>query len=180
MIKLVDLLNENSSSTYDYGCVMLYFQFPLMNKIHDAIDPKDVYKEEGDKTFGLEDEPHTTLLYGLHPEVSLDDVKKVLDTFTYSPCVAKNASLFENEKYDVLKFDMSGDNLHATNEALKQYPFTSNYPDYHPHMTIGYINPGLGSRYVEMLKGMEYSLTPQYAVYSHPDGTKDKFKIKIK
>jgi hypothetical protein len=32
MIKLIDLLKENSSSTYDYGCVMLFFDFPELSK----------------------------------------------------------------------------------------------------------------------------------------------------
>ena len=178
MIKLIDLLKENSDSTYKYGCVMLYFNFPEINKIHDTINPDHIYEEEGDKTFGLEDEPHTTLLYGLHPEVSLEEVKKVLDSYVYHPCTIKNASLFENKKYDVLKFDVEGKNLHETNNGLKQYPFTSDFPDYHPHLTIGYIKSGLGKKYTKMLGGFEYELAPQYAVFSHPDGTKDKIDIK--
>lgn len=180
MIKLTDLLKENSNSAYDYGCVMLYFDFPEMNKIHDAIDPKDVYSEVGDTTFGLEDEPHTTLLYGLHSEVSLEDVAKVLSSYTYAPCTIKNVSLFENEEYDVLKFDVLGKNLHETNNDLKQFPFTSKFPDYHPHMTVGYINSGYGKRYVKMLKGIQYTLVPKYAVYSHPNGSKDKIAINVK
>ena len=178
MIKLVNLLKENASSTYDFGCVMLYFDFPQINKIHDAIDPKHIYEEEGDKTFGLEDEPHTTLLYGLHPEVSDKNVKEVLNSFIYGPCAVHNPSLFKNEKYDVLKFDVKGPNLHETNEALKQYPFTSNFPDYHPHLNVGYIKPGLGQKYVNMLNKVipkeGYVLSPQYAVYSKPDGTKTR------
>jgi len=180
MIKLIDLLLENSNSVYKYGCVMLYFTFPEINKIHDAIDPDHIYEEDRDKTYGLEDEPHTTLLYGLHKEVTLNEIKKILDSYVYYPCTIKNASLFENEKYDVLKFDVEGKNLHETNDDLKKYPFTSDYPVYHPHLTIGYIKPGLGKKYVKMLNGFEYKLLPQYAVYSHPDGTKDKIKIKTK
>ena len=180
MIKLIDLLIENTTSTYKYGCVMLYFNFPEINKIHDIINPDDVYEEDGDKSFGLEDEPHTTLLYGLHPEVSLDEVKKILDSYIYHPCTIKNASLFENEKYDVLKFDVGGKNLHKTNSDLKKHPFTSDFPDYHPHLTIGYIKPGMGKKYTKMLKEVEFKLIPQYAIYSHPDGTKDKIKIKVK
>jgi hypothetical protein len=79
-----------------------------------------------------------------------------------------------------LKFDIKGDNLHETNADLQQYPFTSNFPDYHPHMTIAYLKPGTGKRYVKMLKGIEYDLLPQYAIYSKPDGEKDKIKIKVK
>lgn len=179
MIKLLDLLLEKKGDSYEYGCAMLYFDFPLMNKIHDAINPNDLYEEEGDRTFGLENEPHTTLLFGLHKEVSLDDIKKVLDEFTFSTCKIHNASLFENEKYDVLKFDVKGENLHACNEALKQFPYTNNFPDYHPHMTIGYLKSGMGKKYTKMLEGQEFELVPKYAIYSEPNGTKTKIKVRI-
>jgi hypothetical protein len=182
MIKLTDLLKENSSSTYDYGCVMLYFIFPEINKIHDTINPSHLYTEDGDSTYGIEDEPHTTLLYGLHKEVSLNDVSGVLDKYTYHTCKIHNPSLFENEKYDVLKFDVIGDNLHETNADLKEFPFTSNYPNYHPHLTVAYLKPGMGKKYVDMLnktKSNEFWLEPQYAVYSESDGTKTKINIRI-
>lgn len=177
MIKLLDLLKEKKQA-YEYGCVMLYFNFPEMNKIHDVINHDDVYIEEGDRSFGLEDKPHCTLLYGLHDGVTTEEVKKVLDNYTYTTLKAHNASLFENPDYDVLKFDIKGDNIHETNKDLQQYPFTSNFPDYHPHMTIAYLKPGTGKRYVKMLKKFEYDLVPQYAVYSKPNGDKDKINIK--
>ena len=178
MIKLLDLLKEGKQ-TYDYGCAMLYFNFPEMNKIHDAINPDDVYTQEGDRSFGYENEPHCTLLYGLHEGVTTEDIKKVLDKYTYTTLKAHNASLFENPDYDVLKFDIKGDNIHETNKDLQQYPFTSNFPDYHPHMTVAYLKPGTGKRYAKMLNGFEYDLVPQYAVYSKPNGDKDKIKIKV-
>jgi 2'-5' RNA ligase len=87
--------------------------------------------------------------------------------------------LFENEKYDVLKFDVNGENLHACNKALKQHPHTNNFPDYHPHMTIGYLKPRMGKKYTKMLKGQEFELIPTHAIYSEPDGTKSKIKIEI-
>jgi len=178
MIKFLDLLKEEKQ-TYDYGCAMLYFNFPEMNKIHDAIKPNDVYTQEGDRSFGFETEPHCTLLYGLHDGVATEDVKKVLDKYTYTTLKAHNTSLFENPDYDVLKFDIKGDNIHETNKDLQQYPFTSNFPDYHPHMTIAYLKPGTGKRYAKMLKEFEYDLIPQYVVYSKPNGDKDKIKIKV-
>jgi hypothetical protein len=179
MIKLIDLITEKKGDAYEYGCAMLYFNFPLMNKIHDAINPNDLYEEEGDRTYGLENEPHTTLLFGLHEGVSLDDVKKIINEFTFSTCKIHNASLFENKKYDVLKFDVNGKNLHACNKALKEYPHTNNFPNYHPHMTIGYLKPGMGKKYTKMLKGQEFELMPTHAVYSEPDGTKTKIQIGI-
>jgi len=156
MIKLFDILKEQAQPKYEYGCVMLYFDFPLMNKIHDAIDPNHLWKkdEDSDSTYdgGLETEPHTTLLYGLHDGVSEQDVKNVLDKFTFGTCKISNASLFENENFDVLKFDVNGDNLFKTNTELSKYPNTQNFPDYHPHMTIAYLTPGTGKRYANCLK----------------------------
>ena len=37
MQKLAGLIVEEKQ-TYDFGCAMLYFNFPEMNKIHDDID----------------------------------------------------------------------------------------------------------------------------------------------
>lgn len=182
MIKLIDLLKENTKSKYEYGCVMLYFKFPELFEFKKHIDNKDIYTEEGDKTYGLEDEPHCTLLYGLHEEVTLDEVKGVLNSYTFGPDPLKlyNISIFENEKYDVLKFDVEGKILHEINKELKQFPFTSNFPDYHPHLTIGYLKPGMGKKYINIFKNKEHNLIPEYGIYSQPDGTKTKIKINIK
>ena len=164
---------------------MLYFYVPQINKIHNIINPDHVYKDENDPSFGLETEPHCTLLYGFHQEIQSYDIKKVLKNHTFSTCKLHNVSLFENEKYDVLKYDVgyptrSGEFLHKCNKELSKYPHTTNFPDYHPHLTIAYLKPGMGSKYVEVLKNQEFELTPQYAVYSHPNGSKTKIEIQIK
>lgn len=180
-MKLINILKqlilEKKQDSYKYGYVMLDFNFPHMNKIQDAIDPSNLYEEEGDRTYGLEDEPHITLLFGLHNGVSAKDIKQTLDKFTFNTCQISNASLFKNEKYEVLKFDVKGDNIHKCNDALKQFPYTSNFPDYHPHMTIAYLKPGTGDKYVKMFKDMEYEMTPRKAVYST---TNEKINIPIK
>ena len=102
----MSILNEKTQPNYNFGCVMLYFEFPEITFLHKMIDEKDIYTEEGDNSFGLEDEPHTTLLNGLHDEVTLKDVKNVMGEFKFGDLKAHNPSLFQNEKYDVLKFDM--------------------------------------------------------------------------
>lgn len=173
------ILKEETKEKFDYGCVMLYYDFPEMENIHNIIEPNDIYHQEGDRSFGLEDEPHTTLLFGLHDDVTDEDVSKVLNKYKYSTCKLHNPSLFENPDYDVLKFDVKGDNLHKTNVDLRRYPHTNSFPDYHPHTTIGYLKPGMGRKYVNKLKGMNYSLSPQYAVYSKPNGDKVRMDINL-
>lgn len=178
-IKLFEeFILEKSGDSYSSGCAMIYFSFPKIKEIHNMIDEDDLYIEEGDRTFGIEDEPHTTLLYGLDEGVTPQQVEEILDKFTFYTCKVHNASLFENE-YDVLKFDVNGDNLHECNEELKKLPYENSYPDYHPHLTIAYLKKGKGKKYVDMLDGKEWWLAPQHVVFSQPDGTKNKIKIKV-
>ena len=174
------LMNENSASTYDFGCVMLYFDFPELAELQHQILVDDIYFESGDKTFGLEDEPHCTLLYGLHKTVSVEDVRRVIEGFTYSSCDVHTPSLFKSEKYDVLKFEVDGENIYETNKALIEYPYTNSYSTYNPHLTVAYLQPGRGEKYVEMFnrkKKNKFWLHPQYVVYSTPNGDKHKLNI---
>lgn len=166
-----EFILEKEGDTYDYGCAMLYFDFPQIKEIHDKIAEDDLYTEEGDRTFGIEDEPHCTLLYGLHKEVTPGMIKEIVKNFKFEACKAHNASLFENE-YDVLKFDIEGVNLHECNEALAELPHTNSFPDYHPHMTIAYIKKGLGEKYTKMLEDSAFDLVPTRIIYSTPEGDK--------
>lgn len=176
----MDILKEQVQTKYEYGCVMLYFDFPTIDKIHGVINDEDIFQDPDDPSFGLETEPHTTLLYGLHDGVTKQNIKNVLDKFTFDTFKISNASLFENENFDVLKFDVVGDGLYEANAELVKYPNTQTYPDYHPHLTIAYLKPGKGKQYVKELNGLEFELTPKYAVYSMPSGDKIKISINIK
>jgi len=180
MIKLIDILKEQVQTKYEYGCVMLYFDFPTIDKIHGVINDEDIFQDPDDPSFGLETEPHTTLLYGLHDGVTKQNIKNILDKFTFDAFKISNASLFEHENFDVLKFDVVGDGLYEANAELVKYPNTQTYPDYHPHLTIAYLKPGKGKQYVKELNGLEFELTPKYAVYSMPSGDKIKISINIK
>ena len=172
----MDILKEQVQTKY--GCVMLYFDFPTIDQIHGVINDEDVFQDPDDPSFGLETEPHTTLLYGLHDGVTKQNIKNILDKFTFDTFKISNASLFENENFDVLKFDVVGDGLYEANAELVKYPNTQTYPDYHPHLTIAYLKPGKGKQYVKELNGLEFELTPKYAVYSMPSG--DEININIK
>jgi len=157
---------------YDYGCVMLYFQFPELKSIHAKIDDFDIVDP------GLETEPHCTLLYGLHDTVTVEDIEAIINDKRFSVCKLYNPSLFVNPEYDVLKYDVYGDSLHATNALLSKLPHTTSFPDYHPHLTIAYLASGSGAKYAELLNNTMFELIPLYAVYSYPNGTKTKIQIK--
>lgn len=172
---------ENSNSTYSYGCAMVYFDMPEINDLHAKIESRDIYTEDVDKTYGLEDEPHITLLYGIHSdEINDDDVFNILDSFKdkLKSIRLTKVNKFDNPKYEVLKFDSDSEILHEINSKLcKDLPFTSDYPDYHPHLTIAYVKPKMAQKYIEKFEGIKFELAPNYFVYSKPSGEKIIHKL---
>lgn len=173
-------INEDKKETHDYGCAMLFFDAEPILKIQDDINPDDLEKTEAK---GLEDDFHITLLYGLHSD-EIDD-KKVIDichSEKISELKLHNPSLFENEKFDVLKFDVKyivkgGAFLHKINKKLSELPHTTKFPDYHPHCTIAYLKPGHGKKYIKTFKDIELIVKPDRVVYSKPNGDKVTDKI---
>jgi len=165
-------VSESSDQVYEYCCAMLYFDMPQMRDLHNQIDENDVYHQEGDRTFGLETEPHVTLLYGLHNDVDPDQVMSVCKNRQYPSLTLKNASCFDNPEYDVLKFDVDSQDLHDVNSELSKLPHTTSFPDYHPHSTVAYLKKGTGQKYMDLFKGNEYQVTPNKIVYSLASGDK--------
>jgi hypothetical protein len=175
--KFLSFLESKKNKTYDRGCAMLYFDFPDLNKLSDQIEESDIYTEEG---YGIETEPHVTLLYGFDPGVKESEIKKIIDEIDFSSVKIHNISLFENEDYDVLKFTAVSSSLFAANKKLIKLPHKNDYPDYKPHLTVAYLKSGEGKKYVEKFSGMEWNLKPKYVVYSKPSGEKIKISIKIR
>lgn len=180
---LIKIILEESGK-HTYGCAMLHFDAAPLLKIQDAINPEDVYKNDSGegRKFGLEDNFHVTLLYGLHEEVSLEDVKAAIEGVKFGPIVLHNLSKFDNPEYDVLKFDVRYPNkggafLSKANTALKKLPYSSDYPTYHPHATVGYLKKGEAQKYIDKLKNFELQVNPDHVIYSQPDGTETKIEI---
>lgn len=177
------LLEEqaNKNTKHDYGCVMIFLDITKdgWSALLDLVDDEDVYTEEGDSGYGKETTPHATILYGLHGDIEDEDVEAIIDEVTKPDIELKKVSMFENDKFDVLKFDVESDDLNKYNKMFTKLPHTNKYPDYHPHTTIAYLKKGAGDKYVKLLNKREpLSVKPVSVVYSKTDGTKKTYKIK--
>jgi hypothetical protein len=65
---------------------------------------------------------------------------------------------------------------------LKKFPFTSDYPDYHPHITLAFVKPGKGKKYeLKFEEPLEVKDLVD-VTYSLADKSKDKshFKLEFK
>lgn len=171
MVKLMDLIeNKNLGHKYDYGCVYLSFRIPEIFKIQDSIDPNDLYEEPGDN-YGLETKQHITLLYGFHKEIKVAQIEKIIDKFHANFSVSlKNLSLFKNDRYEVLKFDAVEDTLNQMNRELSKLSHTTDFPIYRPHLTLAYLKPKTGQKYVNKFKGLNFNEQPTGCYYSESSG----------
>lgn len=179
-------LLEGKGDKHDYGCVMLYFDIDkkVWKEFQDMISEEDIFKKEGDLSYGREDTPHVTILYGLHADIPDSTVKELIDEMEGPELKLRKISIFENDEFDVVKFDIIGESkkkLGKMNKMLAELPHTTDYPDYHPHSTIAYVKKGKGKKYIKTLTGDDViSVEPHEIMYSKADGSDIKYKLKLK
>ena len=173
--KYTQFLNE--SVQYKLGCVMMEVPISNWEEITSSIDKEDIYEVEGEN-YGIQSNPHVTILYGLHKEVSLDQIKSVFEDIDVSIDIKiEGIGVFENENFDVVKFNViPSETLLDLNNKLSEFPNSNEYPEYKPHITIAYMKKGCGKKYEDL----EYRHSVENideVCYSMPDGSKEYFKI---
>jgi 2'-5' RNA ligase len=170
-------LESKSGKLYEYGCVMVYLDMPNWESITSYIDEEDLYKPEN-KRYGLETEPHLTVLYGLHSDVNDQDVLNVFKDVKSSDIQLDilGIDIFENKQFDVVKMNVKSETLNNLNAELRKLPHTSDYPDYKPHITIAYLLPGRGKKYIEPDYKFKFNQVKK-VIYSKANGQKIEMEI---
>jgi tRNA nucleotidyltransferase/poly(A) polymerase/2'-5' RNA ligase len=165
-------IKEGQDVKIEYGALMLNFDIDNWKDITSIIDKDDVYDKP---TFGIEHQPHVTILYGFHTDVSVKDIKDLFnekhDPKNDIEIKLVGISHFETPNYDVVKFDVESDRLVDLNKLMKKLPHTSTHPKYHPHLTISYVKKGTGKKYDKKFDE-NVSLKSNKVVYSTVKGSK--------
>jgi len=179
--EFMSILEYKSGTMYEYGCVMLYLEIPnwkdfletkiLHGKKIEEMDG-DLYEPKNER-YGIETDPHITILYGIHKDVSDDEVLKMFSNIKKSDfdISADGVDCFYNKDYDVLKMNVKSNKLNELNKLARKLKHTSTYPDYKPHLTIGYFLKGKSNEYVDLNFDMKID-TIDKIVYSKSNGEK--------
>lgn len=146
--QLAGLSEAKETHKNEYGALMLSLDYKGWSDIISLIDKEDIYDEQ--PGFGLEKEPHVTVLFGFKNDTDFSEIKnRAKDSHTGNINITvKNITHFETPDYDVVKFDVESEDLVKLNKVMTDnFEYTTDYPDYHPHITIGYVKKGKGKKY---------------------------------
>lgn len=166
---------KETKPQHEYGCVMLMVNQSITEKFHPLIKKEDIYEDSNDSSYGLENEPHVTILYGLHTEVTPQEITDLVRDVEVGEFIEiSGISLFENQHYDVLKWDVKKSPfLVEMRNKLIKLPHTTSYPKFNPHITISYVKKGMGKKYMrQTLTDLKFKVKVEELIYSQTDGSK--------
>jgi hypothetical protein len=138
--------DTNRSSNY----LMIDFHIPEIKKYQEEISKQDIYNDSKTDDYGLQKEPHVTLLDNIDPKVEWLDFKDFilpLDDFT---AIIPSISYFVQDEFEVLKFDVTCENAEIVHDRLVEHiKSDTDYPNIDLHITIAYLKPGKAKKYVK-------------------------------
>jgi len=154
--------------------ITIKFDIPEWNEyISNYILNEDLHEK------GLEKNVHITLLYGINNEVELDEVKKYLLPLQNLKVEFDKIDIFENDDFDVVKFEVSCKELNKINSDLRNnLSYKNKYDKYEPHATIAYVKKGTGVKYIKELEE-SFVLYPSEYEYVTYDSSNKKIKTNI-
>lgn len=120
--------------------------------IKEFIDEDDLYIEKSHDgkswSYGSEDDPHITVKFGFNFDEP-DRVIKVLKGEKGGRVKIEEADIFDNNgEYDVLILRCTSKVLGKLHNKLTNDLKTKDtYPNYNPHITIGYFKKGMANKY---------------------------------
>jgi len=171
-------LIEKKNGDHDFSSAHALLPADLAKSVIDwgkeNIPDKDVNNE-----FGREDEPHVTVLYGLH-DLYPDGVRDFLNNEkSFEIKLGKISAFTNNLDFDVIKIDVDdNEDLHRINKLLRQnFKYTSRFQVYKPHITIAYVKKGKGDDLKKSpLEGKSFKVSD--IIFSSSNKTKTKIKLR--
>ncbi len=160
------LLREEQ--VFDYGCVMLKPSSEFCKKIiefNTKLIPDSILFKENDK-YGREFDVHVTVKYGLTNSYSFDQMKKMLSSTKPFRINLVSLDIFQNDKFDVVKFNVESKELRKLNKFFSSLPNEDEYPTYNPHSTLAYVLPGKGLPYKNKPIDKNISFEVKTVIYS--------------
>lgn len=147
--------SETKFAAYSYGSTQLDFtegKAAVQRWLDAEIDPDDLYEDEQEPgKYGKVYDSHVTVLSGLRPEVTREDVENAVAGEWPQWVWVGHYKVFSAENYDVLTMEIElDDGLKSLRKALETLPYEATHPTYQPHLTLAYLKKGTVDKYLEL------------------------------
>ena len=141
------------------GCVML--STPMMqevvNRMHEDLERVLIgHGYRRDEDFEFDKYIHITVAFGININTDINLIKEIVRNRP-SYFQITELSLFENDNFDIIKFDVMSSDLRILNHIIKsKMEVKSLYNEYHPHLTVAYVPKGMGVELITRLNKLLY------------------------
>lgn len=125
-----------------------------------------VHNLEDEDVIEVPEHFYVTILYGITEPVAPPNAPawwRLSRTFGWikenaprTITIDRHPSLFQNDGFDVLKLDVHGDALPEMHQYIRDRFETGVAFDFHPHMTVAYLEPGAGQKYLDQTVGVDW------------------------
>ena len=141
--------------------------------------PKDLIYDEPE--YGIETDPHITVLYGFKSDKSLGKLKSKIGSIPPFLVKLTSPGVFEKPEYDVVYLSVSSDKLYEINSWIrKNCDVQVTYPNYTPHLTLAYVAPRFGE-YIKDVLGKRFKQETLKVItmdWSNTKGEKERINMK--
>jgi 2'-5' RNA ligase len=175
------LVNEKRKK-YDYSSLLIQLPDEITDNVicwgYDNVPNEDVFLNPNDLSFGRENDPHITLMYGIHTENS-NEVSDLFMKESEFECKLGKIDLFtKNDNFEVLIVSVESDELHKLNlKTRRNLEATENFPVFIPHITICYMKKGKGKKYIGNNEFLGEKFIINEILFSSKNGDKKSIKL---
>lgn len=171
-----------AKTEYDFSSTQINLPAALATRIlewgDEEVPDSDLFTDPNDPSFGREDEPHITILYGLHTADPKPVEKLLHGEKSFQVTLGKLSLFTTNDKFDVLKIDAEGKGLHYLYKLFSNnLKATETYPRYIPHVTIAYVKKGKANHFVGSKVFQGETFDADALVFSSKNGKKTTLAI---
>lgn len=172
---------KHKNTSREYAFLMIDYEGnDFIEKIQSKIKKEHLYTEEDNDDYGIEKNPHVTLVPCLNNDVDVNKLKTYLDDISEYDIILTDLSKFECENFDVLKCAVKSNKLIETNKKIvKDFETHSEYKDYTPHLTIAYMKHGMADKYTENILPKLIHLKPKNFHFSYVDENNEEKDLKF-
>lgn len=149
---------KGSNVNYDHHSIQinldLFMEDWWFDEIQAQISDENIYREyplnadgeeDANEEYGLEKNPHVTVLYGLTSREDLNLIDDYINILIPFQIYLGKVSAFRatDSLYDVLKVNVESDELHSIHKFLREtFNNDFKFPVYGPHATLAYVKKG--------------------------------------